>query len=155
MYRKYSHTGTDQHNGAFCKSNFSEKFEKFRQHFFDEETGFPKRHQHAQQAGVATNIREQAAYCEIQLFAAGRKKDAFKIELQDNLLTISYEETMASQEASYIHQEYWPSAFRRTFQLNDQVLTETIHASFEDGVLTVIVPKDPAAAKTVKDVKID
>jgi HSP20 family protein len=46
-------------------------------------------------------------------------------------------------------------AFEREFQLNEQVLTDNVHASFEDGVLTVILPKDLEKVIRPQEVAID
>lgn len=155
MYKKYSQTEADNRQQAFCRSNFRDKFQKFQQHFFNEEGGWPQRPMQATQGTVAANILEHTDYFEIQLFAAGRRKEAFKIELESNVLQVSYEEIVEERDRQYIHREYSPVSFKRAFQLNEQMLTESIHASYEDGILTIILPKDPAAAKAVKDVKID
>ena len=90
-----------------------------------------------------TNIRETATSYELHLFAPGLKKEDFKLNLNKDLLTISYEhmETTEQQEQEWIRREYKRQNFSRSFGLNEAVDTPKITASYKDGVLQVVLPK--------------
>ncbi len=91
----------------------------------------------------------------MQLFAAGRKKEQFQVSINDGILKISCTENTQDNAIDYIYKEQDGLAFEREFQLNEQVLTDNVHASFEDGVLTVILPKDLEKVKRPQEVVID
>jgi len=91
----------------------------------------------------------------VQLFAAGRKKEQFQVSINDGILKISCTENTQDNAIDYIYKEQDGLAFEREFQLNEQVLTDNVHASFEDGVLTVILPKDLEKVKRPQEVVID
>lgn len=88
----------------------------------------------------------------ISLFAAGLAKEQVTLTVKDDVLTIAYPGANAGQEANaetgsktkYTYQEYRQGAFERSFQLNNKVLTDSISASYANGILTVLLPKNPA-----------
>lgn len=150
MFRTNQQSGNDQQQAAFCGAAFRNKFEKFQQHFFD--GAFNEGNGASSQ--VPANIVEHPAYFEIQLFAAGRKKELFKVVVENNLLQVSYEEPITEQTSEFRHQEYVAGSFNRAFKLDEQVLSDNVQASFEDGVLTIILAKNPETNKPVQEVHI-
>ncbi|WP_374033619.1 Hsp20/alpha crystallin family protein [Bdellovibrio bacteriovorus] len=74
----------------------------------------------------------------------GMKKEDIKVELNDNILTISGERTRETKsEGHYSERSY--GRFQRSFTLPVKVLTEKIEAHFEDGVLHLTLPKSEGA----------
>nr|BFD63698.1 Hsp20/alpha crystallin family protein [Bdellovibrio sp. HM001] len=74
----------------------------------------------------------------------GMKKNEIKLDLSDNVLTISGERTRQSQgEGRYTERSY--GKFLRSFTLPTQVNSEKIEAHFEDGVLHITLPKTEGA----------
>ncbi|WP_232047162.1 Hsp20 family protein [Sphingobacterium daejeonense] len=53
-----------------------------------------------------------------------------------------------------MYQEQQLGAFERAFHLQDEIIIENVHASFEDGVLTVILQKDPSKIKYPQEVPV-
>lgn len=102
----------------------------------------------------AANIAETDAAFTISLYAAGLSKEAFKISVKEDVLQIRYE-APEGQSGEFIHQEYQPVSFERSFQLNGKVLTESISAAYTDGVLTVTLPKNPDTNKPAQDVSVN
>jgi HSP20 family protein len=94
----------------------------------------------------AVNIVENADSYSVEMAAPGMKKDDFDIELKDNVLTIRSErrneqETKEENER-YMRREFSYQSFQRSFQLNQQVVDqEKIKASYENGVLRLVLPK--------------
>jgi HSP20 family protein len=63
------------------------------------------------------------------------------IDLDGNLLTIRAERTAASHEgAQWIAQERRTGSYLRQFTLGDGVDTERISASYDHGVLSLVIP---------------
>jgi HSP20 family protein len=73
----------------------------------------------------------------------GVETDDLQITLEDGLLTIQGERHFAhdSSEQQFHRVERRYGAFRRSITLPAQVQAEQIEASFENGVLQIVVPK--------------
>lgn len=105
----------------------------------------------------AVNIVESEKAYTIELLAAGLKKDDFKISIEKDLLTISYEKKEATEEAAdkYIRKEFSTSSFKRSFTLNDRLNADAIVARYENGILMVEIPKVEVKEVKVKEVIIN
>ena len=92
----------------------------------------------------AVNITQTDEAYHLEMAAPGRKKDDFKLELTEQVLTVSYEvkqEEDASQP-NYLRREYSLNSFKRSFHLDEKVIDdEAIAATYEDGILRVSLPK--------------
>ncbi len=95
----------------------------------------------------AVNILENETSFELELFAPGRKKEDFNVEVDEQVLTISSEikEEEEIKEKSYSRKEYTYSSFKRAFTLPDTVNEDAIEASYKDGVLKFVLPKKEEA----------
>ncbi|MVM34499.1 Hsp20 family protein [Spirosoma sp. HMF4905] len=108
---------------------------------------------------VPVNIEETDIEYTISLFAAALVKENVKLTVKDDVLTVSYQGTESdtneqSATGNYTYQEYGNRSFERSFRLNDKVLTESISASYADGVLKVILPKNPATNKPAQTITV-
>ncbi len=107
----------------------------------------------------AVNILETEKEYKIEVAAPGLKKEDIKVELENDLLTISSEVKKETEEKDkegrYTRREFSFSAFKRSFTVDeDTVDIEKIEAKYEDGILNIQVPKKTAApaekkAKTI------
>ncbi|WP_373072338.1 Hsp20/alpha crystallin family protein [Sulfurimonas sp.] len=93
----------------------------------------------------AMNTREGEFAYHIDVDLPGVKKDDIKVDIKDNVLTISGERTLKSEvkEEDYYKIETSFGKFQRSFTLPDSIDTESITASAEDGVLEIVIPKSP------------
>lgn len=152
MFNRNNYSEADfQGHNRFCKGNFKQKFEKFQQHFFDDNSTSSES---TTSVHVPVNIMENDEFYQLQLFAAGRLKEDFKISIDKQILTISGLAQQADGAATYIHQEQPNASFERAFQLQDHILTEGVHASYDDGVLKIILQKDLDQVKPVRQVSV-
>ena len=108
----------------------------------------------------SVNIRETDKAFIVELAAPGLKKDDFKIELQDNILSISSEKKQEKKEGEkekYTRQEFYYQSFRRTFTLPKTVAEDKIQAKYKDGVLRLDIPKRKSEEqqKLTKNIKVD
>lgn len=97
----------------------------------------------------AVNIVETENQYQVSLAAPGLKKDDFKIDVQGNMLTVSSEkeEKREEKDKQFTRKEYNYSSFSRSFTLPDAINKEKIEASYEDGVLKIVLPKKEEAKK--------
>ncbi len=75
----------------------------------------------------------------------GAKADSINIFVEDNVLTIKGEIAARDEEQEYLFVERFQGHFKRALKLNVPVKVGEIEASFEDGVLTVVLPKSEEA----------
>ncbi len=95
----------------------------------------------------AVNIREDANEFTIELAAPGLKKEEFKINVDEKVLTISTEKMEETEEKkeSYTRKEFSYTSFNRSFRLPKTVDIEKIEATHENGVLFLHIPKKEEA----------
>ena len=98
-----------------------------------------------QTAGVfpAINVSENAESILVRAELPGIKPDDLDISMENDTLTIAGERKPGSEEAeaSYHRREREWGAFRRSFSLSTRVDPEKVQATYNDGVLTVVLPK--------------
>jgi HSP20 family protein len=90
-----------------------------------------------------TDLVETEDSYRLHLDVPGLTKDDLKINYQDNQLTVSGERTSdrPGESAEYVRVERSFGQFYRSFRLPRTVNAEGISASYENGVLTITVPK--------------
>lgn len=102
----------------------------------------------------AVNIKEDAENFVVEVAAPGKSKEDFKIELDNDVLTISAEEKKESEttekEGKYTRREFSYSTFRRAFSLPESVDSSKIGASYTNGVLEISLPKREEAKVQAK-----
>lgn len=93
--------------------------------------------------GPLVNIKEADEKFTIELAAPGLNKTDFKLEVIENTLTISAEQKAENitENEKITRREFNYSAFSRSFTLPETVDSESITAAYENGVLSVALPK--------------
>ena len=101
------------------------------------------------------DIAETDNEFEVQLHVPGMKKEDFNIDLNKDQITISGERKFKDEkkEKNFHSVESYYGTFNRTFYLPEVVNKEKIGASYEDGILTINLPKDEKKA-TKKQIAI-
>src|SRR5258705_9537448 len=84
---------------------------------------------------AAVNIYKTDSSYEMLVFAPGRIKENFQLNVKGNELTVSYLPPEGFPRPEWIRREYSRGAFERTFTLDETVDTKAISAKYEDGVL--------------------
>ena len=98
----------------------------------------------------AVNVQETNDDYMIEVAAPGMKRDDFKIELDNNVLTISSqrEDSHEEMDGNYTRREFSYQSFQRSFTLpQNGVKGEEIKAKYVDGILRITVPKEEDARK--------
>jgi HSP20 family protein len=89
---------------------------------------------------AAVNVYKTDTTYEMLVFAPGRIKEHFSIDVQGKELTISYTPPEGFPQFEWVQREYSRGGFVRTFLLNDAMDTTRISAKYVDGVLQVSLP---------------
>jgi HSP20 family protein len=107
----------------------------------------------------AVNVSEDEKGYEIEVAAPGFKKEDIKINVEDDVLTISAEAKQESKEngngRQYSRREYSYSSFSRSFTLPDDAKDDAISAHYENGMLQLTIPKSKQQVKAAKQIQIN
>lgn len=102
------------------------------------------------------NIHETADAYHVELNAPGRNKEDFKVDINNDLLTISFEKKTEAENKDYktIRKEFSFNSFKRSFSIDDKIDTEAIQAKYENGVLKLLLPKKEEVKTSPKQIAI-
>lgn len=86
----------------------------------------------------------------------GIPKDDVKISLENNVLSVSgtKKHQNKSEDTNLIMNEIYYGEFCRSFNISDEVKTDSIDAEFKDGLLTITLPKKEEVKPVVKEIKV-
>jgi HSP20 family protein len=108
----------------------------------------------------AVNVKETNDDFLIEVAAPGMKRDDFKVELDNHVLTISSEMEEQNEESGkngkYTRKEFSYQSFQRSFSLpENKVEGGKISAKYTDGILFVTVPKkEEAKVKPARQITV-
>jgi HSP20 family protein len=95
----------------------------------------------------AVNIQETNDFLKIEVAAPGLKREDFRLNLENDILTISSQREEERGEhndsfGNYTRKEFSYQSFLRSFTLpEDKVEREKISARYADGILAITIPK--------------
>ena len=80
---------------------------------------------------------------EIEAAIPGLTKDDVTVEVVDGVLTIKAESNQRAnvEDSQYVKREVKRSAFARSFRLGENLVEDNITGAFENGILTLTLPK--------------
>jgi HSP20 family protein len=102
----------------------------------------------------AVNIKEDEKKFEIHVAVPGRNKEDIKIELDKDILTISSEQELMTENENFTRKEFSILPFERRFSLPDSVDAGKIKASNNLGILVVEIPKKVEKVQKPKQIKV-
>ena len=106
----------------------------------------------------AVNIKETEESFVVEMAAPGRSKEDFRIELDNDLLSISSEDKKENEVTEnggkYTRKEFSFSSFKRSFSLPESVDSANIAASYNNGVLEIALPKKEEAKAPKRMIEI-
>jgi HSP20 family protein len=88
----------------------------------------------------------------------GRSKEDFKIQVDQDLLTISYEkkdEKPATEDYKTIRREFSYKSFKRSFSIDKSVDLNGVQAKYENGLLKLLLPKKEEVKQGARQISID
>lgn len=111
------------------------------------------RKQVAATGNISSDIKELADSYQIEMELPGFAKEEVKAQLKDGYLTITAEHNAENKEENneegqkkeavkYIRRERYYGKCQRSFFVGKNVTEEDINAKFENGILTMYVPKE-------------
>ena len=133
----------------------------FGDNIFDDWMSFPfrsgdtdRREADRTAAGLMkTDIIERETEYELAVELPGCKKEQIELQLSGGYLTITAKrgpEETADRKGRLIRRERYTGSMRRSFHVGADLREEDVKARFEDGVLTLIVPKAEARKADIR-----
>ena len=109
---------------------------------------------------MKTDVRESEDGYEVIVDLPGFKKDEIEVQLENGYLNISAAKGLDKDETDkkgkYIRKERYAGSMSRSFYVGDDITENDIHGKFENGILTLDVPKKEAkAVETKKHIAIE
>lgn len=89
---------------------------------------------------AAVNIYKTGNSYEMLVFAPGRIKEHFHLDVNGNELTVSYTPPEGFPRPEWVLREYSRGGFRRTFTLDESIDAQQITAKYAEGVLEISLP---------------
>ena len=129
--------------------NLMDVFDDFDRSFFRgfgniDHTLYGKHAQHM----MKTDVKELEDSYEVDVDLPGFKKDEIHLELNNGYLTISTEKSLEknneNKKGKMLRQERYSGVMQRSFFVGEHLTEEDIKASYENGVLHVMIPKKEA-----------
>lgn len=104
----------------------------------------------------AANISETKDNYHVEIAAPGLKKEDFKLNLERNVLNISVEKRKEEkqEERNFSKREYSYSSFVRSFTLPESANENGIQATYNNGILTIDIPKREEAKTVSRQIEI-
>jgi HSP20 family protein len=104
----------------------------------------------------AVNISETEENYHVELAVPGLKKEDFKLNLEQNVLTVSVELNNEHQDnqRNYSKREFSYSSFVRSFTLPESADDSNINASYADGILSIDIAKREEAKAVRRQIEI-
>jgi len=103
---------------------------------------------------AAVNIYRTDSSYEMLVFAPGRIKENFQLNVKGNELVVSYSPPDGFPRPEWVRREYSRGAFERTFTLDETIDAKKISATYVDGVLQVTLPLIPGKETTNQEIQI-
>ncbi len=107
---------------------------------------------------MKTDIKETNGNYILEIDLPGYNKENISIELNNGYLTINAEISNnideSDEETNYIHKERYSGKCSRSFYVGENVKEEDINASFKNGILNIIIPKEEKVEHTKKQIEI-
>lgn len=109
-------------------------------------------HEGHEEGQLAVDVAQTDKAIVITAAIAGVKPEDLSINITNDLLTIrgKREKDIELKEEDYFYKECYWGSFSRTIVLPVDVLADKAEATFKNGVLTIIIPKQTAK----KEIKI-
>lgn len=110
-------------------------------------------------ATMKTDITEKDGNYLLDIELPGCKKEDIKMELDDGYLSVMASRNTSSEEkddkGNIIRQERFSGTFQRSFYVGEGIREDDIKATYDNGELKIIVPKQEAKLPEKKYISID
>jgi HSP20 family protein len=127
---------------------FDEMWRNWPNRYFDSDTTRPF-------LRPAMDVVENENNFTVRVDLPGLTSDDVHVEMEDNVLTIKGEigDTIEKEGERYHYRERYSGSFQRSLRLPNTIDANKVDASFDNGVLNIVLPKVPQAQPKKIDIK--
>ena len=107
---------------------------------------------------MKTDVKETETGYELDVDLPGFSKDEIRLDLENGYLTIKTEKALENKEekkGKVLRQERYTGTMSRSFYVGENVSEEDIKAKYENGVLSLAIPKKEARVPEKKQILIE
>lgn len=139
------------------RSSFVSPFNELVNEFFGRDIAQMIGQDELRRSVPSVNIVERDDRYELHVLAPGYAKEDLKLQVENDVLTISAEKKQEQnvQNERFTRREFVLNSFTRSFRLPEHVNSETLNASYANGVLNVHIPKAEPAKPKVREIGIN
>jgi HSP20 family protein len=139
----------------FSHRPFEKSFNNLMDDLFSE---LPVLHKNGfnQSGFVPVNIKDKEKSYQVEVVAPGFEKNDFKVNIDQDLLTISAEkkDEAKNENEKQIRREYSYRSFKRSFTIDEKIDAAGIEAKYVNGVLTLNLPKKEQVKASAQEITI-
>ncbi len=125
---------------------------------FDEFFNTPGFRDYSVRNFMKTDIREKENEYVLEIDIPGYSKEDIHLELDNGYLSVSAKRSSSSEEkdekGNIIHQERFRGECSRSYYIGENTAQEDIHASYDNGILTISFPKETKKIPEKKTIEI-
>jgi HSP20 family protein len=111
-------------------------------------------HHYAGNRRAPVSIYKTDKTYELMLFAPGREKENFQVQLKGDELIISYKPTTDTSNLEWVRMEY-RGGFERSFMMDPTMDASALEARYENGVMIISIPFKPGNDAASHEVKVN
>ena len=122
---------------------------------FDPFADFDRFYDDRQMPSIRTDIKDKGDSFELSAELPGFNKEDIKIDIENDCLTISAERKFDDEDKkkNFVKRERFYGSYSRSFDVTG-IDTDAIEASYNDGVLTLTMPKKKAEVPASRRLEI-
>lgn len=135
---------------------FEKNINNFVDGFFNEFPSLFRNDWQPSSFAAPVNITETEKAYNLEVVAPGFEKTDFKVNLDQDILTIEAEkkEEVKEENKKQVRREYSYRSFKRSFSLDEKIDASAIEAQYVNGVLTLNLPKKEVVKPAAKQIDI-
>ncbi len=104
---------------------------------------------------ASVNIYKTDNSYEMLVFAPGRVKENFHLDVKGNQFTVSYLPPEGFPRPDWVKREYSRGGFERTFTLDESIDSANISAKYAEGVLEISLPLIPGKQPEKREIIVN
>ena len=120
--------------------------DKFVDNVFDDMFSFPSFFSMPSNRWMSTNVKDMGNDYQLEIELPGYKKEDIHAKLDNGYLTIAADQQsnneVKDEDGKYIRKESYSGKCQRSFYVGEDLKEEDFKASFKDGILSVVFPKE-------------
>lgn len=125
--------------------------DNFVDNVFDDMFSFPSFFNVPSSRWMSTNVKDLGKDYQLEIELPGYKKEDIHAQVKNGYLTITADKQsdteVKNEDGKYIRRERYSGKCQRSFYVGESLKEEDFNASFKDGILSIVFPKEKSQNK--------